>query len=167
MDSSRRELQNPIGEIEIGDIFDFWCFLASLMVLEASLMVSDSPWWSRDRSHIDPWSADLQGLNDAGLMPEWYWIDVWMILIEWRPWWSLMIPRSILYVGLMPERNRFRFSCFFVDSGSVPDSPWWTGGFGGSPPQRDGRPTVGRPERLVYIYIYTNITIYIHMQICE
>ena len=43
IDSSRREDQNPPGEMKIGDFCDFGCFLGSLTLLEASLMVPDSP----------------------------------------------------------------------------------------------------------------------------
>ena len=41
--TTRREQNFPLGQIEIGNFFNFWCFEASLMVLEAFLIVPDVP----------------------------------------------------------------------------------------------------------------------------
>ena len=88
--SVRRELQNAIGEIEIGDFLFFDVFLwfwASLMVQEEYLMLPDAPIsvWIDDRSiqdrcWIDAGSILDRSWIDPGLMLDRSWIDAGSIL---------------------------------------------------------------------------------------
>ena len=66
IDSSRRELQNALGEIEIGDSFDFCRFLKFFGIPDGSGSIPDAPGCSLYRSQIGPGSIQDRSLIDPG-----------------------------------------------------------------------------------------------------
>ena len=74
IDSSRRELQFPLIKMKIGDFFDFWNFLDSLIVQEGSLMLPDGPQIDLrsipDRCQIGPKSMPNWCQIDAKSVPD-------------------------------------------------------------------------------------------------